>query len=165
MSVRGEGPCDLHIVLVSPEIHWNTGNAGRTCLALGARLHLVEPLGFSLEEKQVRRAGLDYWPRVDLRVWRSWAELEVGLPALGPAYFFAAGADRGLWQVAFPRPCVLIFGCESTGLPADVLVSAAGRAVSIPMARDTVRSLNLSTAVAVAAFEVVRQWQPGVVSG
>ena len=75
----------LHVVLVEPEIHWNTGNAGRTCLAAGAQLHLVGPLGFSLEDKEVRRAGLDYWPRVAPRVWPDWAAFERALPSLGDA--------------------------------------------------------------------------------
>jgi tRNA (cytidine/uridine-2'-O-)-methyltransferase len=76
----------IHVVLVHPEIHWNTGNAGRTCLATGATLHLIEPLGFSLEERQVKRAGLDYWEHVDLRVWRDWAAFEAELPSLGEPY-------------------------------------------------------------------------------
>ncbi|MBV8201458.1 MAG: tRNA (cytidine(34)-2'-O)-methyltransferase, partial [Acidobacteria bacterium] len=84
----------LHVVLVEPEIHWNTGNAGRTCLAAGARLHLVEPLGFSLDDREVRRAGLDYWPRVKLRVWPSLAALEPVLPSLGEAWFFSSHATR-----------------------------------------------------------------------
>src|SRR5438445_9974211 len=80
----------LHIVLCAPEIHWNTGNAGRTCLAVGAQLHLVEPLGFSLGAAEVRRAGLDYWPRVAPRVWPDWDALERALPALGAPFFFSA---------------------------------------------------------------------------
>ena len=83
---------DLHVVLVEPEIHWNTGNAGRTCLAAGAQLHLVGPLGFSLEDKEVRRAGLDYWPRVAPRVWPDWAAFERALPSLGAPFLFTARA-------------------------------------------------------------------------
>ena len=81
-------------MLVSPEIPWNTGNAGRTCLAAGAQLHLVEPLGFSLAARPVRRAGLDYWPRVQPRVWDSWAQLEAALPGLGTPFFFTARGGR-----------------------------------------------------------------------
>ena len=88
----------IHVVLVHPEIHWNTGNAGRTCLAAGATLHLVEPLGFSLEEKQVKRAGLDYWEHVDLRVWPEWDAFETALPALGEPYFFSTKATKILWE-------------------------------------------------------------------
>ena len=80
----------LHLVLVEPEIHWNTGNLGRTALAVGARLHLCEPLGFSLDDKQVRRAGLDYWPRVDLVTWPSWEALARALPSLGEAWYFSS---------------------------------------------------------------------------
>ena len=90
----------MHVVLVHPEIHWNTGNAGRTCLAVGATLHLIEPLGFSLEARQVKRAGLDYWEHVDLRVWPDWAAFERVLPALGEPYFFSTRATRMLWDAA-----------------------------------------------------------------
>ena len=87
---------DLHVVLVEPEIHWNTGNAGRTCLAAGAQLHLVGPLGFSLDDKEVRRAGLDYWPRVAPRVWPDWAAFERALPSLGTPFLFTARARAPL---------------------------------------------------------------------
>jgi tRNA (cytidine/uridine-2'-O-)-methyltransferase len=147
----------LHIVLVEPEIHWNTGNVGRTCLAVGAELHLVEPLGFSLEDKQVRRAGLDYWPRVRLRVWPDWAAFERALPGLGEPFFFSSGGARRLWDVRYPTDTVLVFGRESVGLPPEVLQRHADRVLSIPMEDPALRSLNLSTAAAVAAYEVCRQ--------
>ena len=147
---------DLAVVLVHPEIHWNTGTAGRTCLAAGARLHLVRPLGFSLDEREVRRAGLDYWERVAPVVWPSWETLEASLPSLGEPFFFSADGGRSLWEVAFPPRVALVFGRESVGLPADVRHRHADRLVRIPMA-GPVRSLNLSTAVAVAVFEVLRQ--------
>lgn len=148
---------DLHVVLVHPEIHWNTGNAGRTCLAAGARLHLVEPLGFSLDEREVRRAGLDYWPRVDPRIWPSWAALEERMPELGEPFFFSAEAERDLWSVTFPERVVLVFGRESVGLPGEVRTRWRDRLVTIPMLDREIRSLNLSTAVALAAYEVLRQ--------
>src|SRR5215831_21350320 len=111
-----------HVVLVHPEIHWNTGNAGRTCLATGAILHLVKPLGFSLDERRVKRAGLDYWEHVDPRVWPSWDAFEKELPNLGDPYFFSAKATRLLWDVPFRKSSdlVLIFGGESGGLPLDL---------------------------------------------
>ncbi|HVR96446.1 MAG TPA: TrmH family RNA methyltransferase, partial [Thermoanaerobaculia bacterium] len=90
----------MHVVLVHPEIHWNTGNAGRTCLAAGAKLHLVEPLGFSLDEREVRRAGLDYWPRVRPQVWPDWAAFEAALPALGTPFLFTARGARPYQAVA-----------------------------------------------------------------
>jgi tRNA (cytidine/uridine-2'-O-)-methyltransferase len=148
---------DLHVVLVEPEIHWNTGNAGRTCLATGAQLHLVEPLGFSLADRRVRRAGLDYWPRVAPRIWPSWSELEAALPALGEAWFFSSEAPRDYWSVSFGTPSVLVFGCESTGLSEDVRRKHAERLLRIPMRDPDLRSLNLSTSVALALYEVTRQ--------
>jgi len=150
-------PPNLHVTLVSPEIHWNTGNAGRTCLAAGARLHLVEPLGFSLDAKEVRRSGLDYWPRVPLTVWPDWARFEAALPELGEPYFFSAEATRPLWDVSFPERTVLVFGRESVGLPPEIRQRYRERLLKIPMADPQLRSVNLSTCVGIAAFEVLRQ--------
>ena len=149
----------LHVVLVEPEIHWNTGNAGRTCLAVDADLHLVEPLGFSLSDKQVRRAGLDYWPRVRLHVWGSWDQLATELPRLGMPFVFTSHASRGYCEVAYPPETVLIFGRESVGLPPPILDAHKKNQVAIPMHDPALRSLNLSTCVGVAAFEVRRQWE------
>ena len=153
----------LHVVLVNPEIHWNTGNAGRTCLAAGATLHLIEPLGFRLDDREVKRAGLDYWPHVDLRVWPSWSAFEKELPALGEAYFFATGASRHLWDVPLgnEQDVVLIFGRETLGLPAEIQNRYGDRLVAIPMFSPHVRSLNLSTSVALGVYEVVRQRRQG----
>ena len=148
----------LHIVLVEPEIPWNTGNVGRTCLAVGAELHLVEPLGFSLGERELRRAGLDYWPRVRLQVWASWAALADTLPALGHPYFFSTRGARPFTAVAYQRPAVLVFGRESVGLPEALLERHREDTVSIPMRDPALRSLNLSTSIALAAYEVRRQW-------
>jgi tRNA (cytidine/uridine-2'-O-)-methyltransferase len=147
----------LHVVLVHPEIHWNTGNAGRTCLAAGAQLHLVRPLGYSLDDREVQRAGLDYWERVDPVVWQDWSDLECELPNLGEPCFFSAEAPRTLWEVAFPHRTVLVFGRESVGLPAEIRARHADRLVRIPMLDPALRSLNLSTTVAIAAYEVLRQ--------
>jgi tRNA (cytidine/uridine-2'-O-)-methyltransferase len=149
---------DLHVVLVEPEIHWNTGNAGRTCLAVGAQLHLVRPLGFSLDEKEVRRAGLDYWPRVRPQVWPDWAALARGLPSLGTPFFFTARAPRAFQELSYPRPVVLIFGRESVGLSPEILACHPAQTVALPMRDPELRSLNLSTSVALAAYEVRRQW-------
>ncbi|MDZ4695784.1 MAG: tRNA (cytidine(34)-2'-O)-methyltransferase [Deltaproteobacteria bacterium] len=156
----------LHVVFVEPEIHWNTGNVGRTCLALGAQLHLVKPLGFSLDDRQVKRAGLDYWPHVKPVVWPDFAHFEEALPQLGEAFFFTTGGQRDLWDVSFPKPTVLVFGRESVGLSPEICARYADRSVSIPMPADggaaVVRSLNLSTASGIAMYEVVRQWLHGV---
>ncbi len=148
----------MHVVLVEPEIHWNTGNAGRTCLAVGATLHLVGPMGFSLEEREIRRAGLDYWDRVRPVVWQSWEDIEPGLPDLGEPFFFSAQGTRPYWDVVYPEPCVLVFGRESTGLPRAIREKHASRLLSIPQPGDpSVRSLNLSTSVALAVYEILRQ--------
>ena len=149
----------IHVVLVHPEIHWNTGNAGRTCLAAGARLHLIEPLGFSLDERQVRRAGLDYWAHVDLKLWPSWDAFERELPRLGEAFFFSTKAGRMLWDTPLreAQDVVLIFGRETGGLPADLHERFADRFVGLPILSPHVRSLNLSTAVALGVYEVLRQ--------
>jgi len=155
----------LHIALVEPEIPWNTGNVGRTCLAVGAELHLIEPLGFSLAERDLRRAGLDYWPRVRLRVWPAWAAFAAALPGLGEPFFFTAGVRRCHFDVRFPAETVLVFGRESVGLPRPLLDAHRDRLVAIPMIDPELRSLNLSTAAAVAAFEVVRQRHGGVDPG
>jgi tRNA (cytidine/uridine-2'-O-)-methyltransferase len=155
---------DLHVVLVEPEIAWNTGNAGRSCLAVGAQLHLVAPLGFSLDDKEVRRAGLDYWPRVQPRVWPDWPAFAAALPSLGVPFFFTARADRSYHDVAYPRPAVLIFGRESVGLSETILAAHTADTVRIPMLDRELRSLNLSTSVALAAYEVRRQWGWDVIS-
>lgn len=147
----------LHVVLVEPEIHWNTGNAGRTCLAAGAQLHLVEPLGFSLDEREVRRAGLDYWPRVNPRLWPAWKDLEACLPELGEPFFFSAEGTRDYWSVPYPERVVLVFGRESVGLPPEIRQRWKDRLVRIPILDPEIRSLNLSTSVALAAYEVLRQ--------
>jgi tRNA (cytidine/uridine-2'-O-)-methyltransferase len=151
---------DLHVVLVAPEIHWNTGNAGRTCLAAGATLHLVKPLGFSLDAKEVRRAGLDYWERVPLRLWESYDELDRRLPELGEPFFVSPDAARTIWEVSYPDRTVLVFGSETSGLPAAVRESRRDRLVSVPMKDRAIRSLNLSTTVGIAVYEVLRQHWP-----
>ena len=149
----------IHVVLVHPEIHWNTGNAGRTCLAAGASLHLIEPLGFSLDEREVKRAGLDYWEHVDLRVWPSWNAFEQQLPSLGEPFFFSTKAKRLFWDAPLgaAENVVLVFGRETGGLPADLHERYRDRFVTMPILSPRVRSLNLSTSVAIALYELLRQ--------
>lgn len=149
----------IHVVLVHPEIHWNTGNAGRSCLASGATLHLIEPLGFSLDERQVRRAGLDYWEHVDLRVWPRWSEFEAALPSFGEPFFLSTKGRTTLWDapIGAAPDVALIFGRETGGLPADILGRYPERVVSLPMVSPRVRSLNLSTCVGIVLYEVLRQ--------
>jgi tRNA (cytidine/uridine-2'-O-)-methyltransferase len=149
----------IHVVLVYPEIHWNTGNAGRTCLATGATLHLIEPLGFSLAEREVKRAGLDYWEHVDRRVWPTWEAFERALPSLGEPYFFSTKATRLFWDAPLGAvdDVVLIFGRETGGLPPELHERYRDRFIGMPMFSPKIRSLNLSTSVAIAVFEVLRQ--------
>ncbi len=149
----------IHVVLVQPEIHWNTGNAGRSCLAAGATLHLIKPLGFSLDEREVKRAGLDYWEHVDLRVWESWDEFEARLSSLGVPWFFSTKARRVFWDAPLGESpdVVLIFGRETGGLHPSIHERYAARFVAMPIESEHVRSLNLSTAVGIAVYETKRQ--------
>ena len=145
------------MVFVNPEIHWNTGNTGRTCLAAGATLHLIEPLGFSLDEREVRRAGLDYWEHVDLRVWPSWEAFERELPSLGEPFFFSTKATRLIWDAKFVRDSVLIFGRETGGLPQEIHERYGDRMYRMPIHSEHVRSLNLSTSAGIVLYEAMRQ--------
>jgi tRNA (cytidine/uridine-2'-O-)-methyltransferase len=148
----------LHVVLVHPEIHWNTGNAGRSCLAAGATLHLIEPLGFSLDEREVRRAGLDYWEHVPLRVWESWEAFERELPTLGTPFFFSTKGKRMYWDAELGAgDVVLIFGRETGGLPDAIHARYSAHLLTMPIHSPHVRSLNLSTCVGIALYEVLRQ--------
>jgi tRNA (cytidine/uridine-2'-O-)-methyltransferase len=147
----------VQVALVEPEIHWNTGNAGRTCLALGAKLHLIEPLGFSLDAQQVRRAGLDYWERVAPRVWPDLASFLSAIPELGEPFLFSPDGEREYFDVAYPERAVLIFGRESVGLSTELRERYKSQTVRIPIDDPSVRALNLSTSVALALYEVLRQ--------
>src|SRR5262249_8752520 len=145
----------LHIVLVAPQIPPNTGNVARLCAVSGCRLILVDPLGFALDERHVRRAGLDYWDKVFVSRYSGYAAyLEAHLRA--PRFLFSARAARSIYQTAFSEGCHLVFGSETGGLPSEILRSDSGQAVAIPMLPQR-RSLNLSTAVGVAAYEALRQ--------
>lgn len=146
----------LHIVLHQPEIPPNAGAVGRTCVAVGAKLWMVRPLGFRLDAKHLRRAGLDYWQHLEWEAVDDWESL---LTKLGTArrWYFSKTARREYTEVAYERGDALVFGSETQGLPPTLLESQTERALRIPT-RQEVRSLNLSCAVAVAAYEAVRQW-------
>jgi len=148
-------PC-LHIVLYQPEIPHNTGSVGRTCVAVGAKLWLVGPLGFRTDDYYLRRAGLDYWQHLLWEVVDEWAALLERLPPREP-WLFTKSADRLFSDVRYERGDILLFGSESTGLPQHLLDAYRHRCVRIPT-RPQVRSLNLSNAVAVAAYEALGQW-------
>ena len=146
----------LHIVLYQPEIPPNTGNIGRTCVAVGAKLWLVKPLGFQINEKQLRRAGLDYWPHVDVRRPTSFEELEMALPG-SRIIPVSSKVTRTYAGERYRDGDCLLFGSESKGLPATVLERLAANAVTIPMPGGHVRSLNLATAVGIVLYEALRQ--------
>ena len=145
----------LHIVLHEPEIPQNTGNIGRTCLALRAKLWLVKPLGFRVDQKSLRRAGLDYWQHLNWQVVEDWASLQAELPDREP-WLFTKTASGLYTEAHFQDVEVLVFGRETRGLPQELLAAHPTRQLRIPI-YEPVRSLNLSAAVAVAAFETVRQ--------
>lgn len=145
----------LHIVLVEPEIPPNTGTIARLCLAAGARLHLVEPLGFSLDEKALHRAGMDYWHLCDVKRWVSLAELQASEPT-ARYFYFTTKASKVYWDEAFQDGDFLVFGRESRGLPESLLRENAEACLTIPMQPDA-RSLNLATSVGIALYEAKRQ--------
>ncbi|MEW6746968.1 MAG: tRNA (cytidine(34)-2'-O)-methyltransferase [Planctomycetota bacterium] len=144
---------DLHIVLVHPEIPWNTGNTARSCLAFAAHLHLIEPLGFSLDAREVRRAGLDYWEHVALTLHPDWETFEARLGELGEPWFLTREASLPLHDAPLRPPAVFVLGRESVGLPRALRQRYRDRLVGIPQREGVVRSLNLSTAAALAAYE------------
>ncbi|MCA9268154.1 MAG: tRNA (cytidine(34)-2'-O)-methyltransferase [Planctomycetales bacterium] len=147
----------FHIVLVQPEIPQNTGNIGRTCVALGAKLWLVRPLGFRLDNHRLERAGMDYWTHLDWEAVDSWAALLAETP-VGAArrWFFTKTAARRYTDAAFRPGDALVFGSESGGLPPSLMADAGDAALQLPM-REEARSLNLSSCVAAAAYEALRQ--------
>lgn len=147
----------FHIVLVAPEIPHNAGAAGRLALATGSRLHLVKPLGFSLEDKHVKRTGLDYWKDVDLRVWESFEELKSAAEPEANYWFLSTKTKRAHWDADFKDGDYLVFGCETRGLPESIVFAAGDQGIRIPMIEGGTRSLNLSTAVAITLYEAVRQ--------
>ncbi len=145
----------FHVVLVEPEIPQNAGNIARTCAATGCVLHLVKPLGFEISDKYLKRAGLDYWHLVDVRVHENFAEVEEELRG-AQFYFFTTKARKTYCDVNYPRGGVLVFGKETRGLEEELLIAHKENCVRIPML-DGLRSLNLSNSVAIAVYEGLRQ--------
>src|SRR5690349_12392659 len=144
----------LHLVLVAPQIPPNTGNVARLCAVTGCRLILIEPLGFSIADRELKRAGLDYWDKVFVKLFASWAAYAAEY-ADARRYLFSARATESMWETRFEPGCHLVFGSETEGLPKDVLEGGQGAKVTIPMLEDR-RSLNLSTAVGIATYEALR---------
>lgn len=147
----------LNIVLVEPEIPQNTGNIARTCAATGARLHIVRPMGFKIDDKKLKRAGLDYWHLLDITYYDSTDELFLKNPNAA-FYYFTTKARQVYANVCYPNNCFLVFGKETKGLPELLLLKNKENCVRVPMVEGA-RSLNLSNTVALAAYEVLRQWQ------
>ena len=149
-------PAERHVVLVAPEVHWNTGNIGRSCLGAGAVLHLIKPLGFSLDSRQVKRAGLDYWPRVNLRVWNNFERfLAAMVPGDHEMALFTKNGAHTFWCLPPTRRLFLVFGAETRGLPPNILAAYPQATYCIPTT-DRIRCLNLSTAVGIALYESLR---------
>ena len=147
----------FHVVLVEPEIPPNTGNIARLCLAADAHLHLVKPLGFSLDDKYLRRAGMDYWEQVRVTVWENWDALYAAHLATSRHFLLTTKTDRPYYDDAFAPGDFLVFGRETRGLPESLLAAAgAERLLTIPMA-PAARSLNLATATGIVLFEALRQ--------
>ena len=145
----------MNIVLHEPEIPANTGNIGRTCVATGSSLHLIKPLGFQLDEKHLRRAGMDYWKNLDLHIYEDWEDFCQKNPG-AKVYFATTKAHQQYTDVSFEPDCFIMFGKESAGIPEELLVDHEDTCIRIPMNAD-IRSLNLSNSVAVILYEALRQ--------
>lgn len=145
----------INIVMVEPEIPQNTGNVARTCAATGARLHLVGPMGFKIDDKKLKRAGLDYWQYLDITYYENIDEFFE--KNKGEFYYYTTKALHNHSDIEYPDNCYLLFGKETKGLPEELLLQNRDRCVRIPMIEDA-RSLNLSNSVAIGVYEVLRQW-------
>ncbi len=147
---------ERHVVLVAPEIHWNTGNIGRTCLGAGAFLHLIKPLGFSIESREIKRAGLDYWQNVKLTVWDDFSNFKKEMnPQKEEVALFTKNGSKPFWSLPSPDRLFLVFGSETRGLPETIISMYKHSAYHIPISHE-IRCLNLSTAVGIALYESLR---------
>lgn len=147
----------MRIVLVEPEIPPNTGNIARLCAATGTELHLIEPLGFEVDDRRLKRAGMDYWRHVNWRTWASWAEFEAALDKNARLWFVESGGGTRYDEARFEALDYLVFGRETAGLPQSLLEANSERWLRIPMFNREARSLNLSNCVALILFEALRQ--------
>ncbi|MBB2184510.1 tRNA (uridine(34)/cytosine(34)/5-carboxymethylaminomethyluridine(34)-2'-O)-methyltransferase TrmL [Lachnospiraceae bacterium MD1] len=145
----------MNVVLLEPEIPANTGNIGRTCVATGTRLHLIEPLGFRIDEKELRRAGLDYWKDLDVSVYKNYQEFLEKNPK-AKIFMATTKAQHAYTQVEYDPDCYIMFGKESAGIPEELLLANKQNTVRIPMVGD-IRSLNLANSVAIILYEALRQ--------
>ena len=147
----------MNIVLVEPEIPPNTGNVARLCAATKTTLHLIEPFGFKLEDKELKRAGMDYWQHVEWQRWASWTAFQLKLPAQARLWFVESGGPQLYTEIRYAADDYLIFGRETAGLPRKLLAQHRDRWLRIPMFNPKARSLNLSNCVALVLFEALRQ--------
>ena len=147
----------FHVVLIEPEIPWNTGNVGRTCLGAGAELHLVGRLGFHLDNKEVQRAGLDYWERVIVHRHDSWEDFLKSFSPDAALFFFSTKGAKVYWDIQFPSDAYLIFGKETAGFPKSFYETYKEKMYRIPQQDESIRSLNLSTSAGIVLFEAIRQ--------
>src|ERR1041385_898120 len=147
----------MHIVLVEPEIPPNTGNVARLCAGTRTVLHLIEPLGFKLDDAQLKRAGMDYWQHVEWHRWKNWMAFQQSLPASARLWFVESNGPRLYTEAVFARGDYLVFGRETAGLPKQLLEEHRERWLRIPMFNPAARSLNLSNCVALVLFEALRQ--------
>jgi len=147
----------MHIVLVEPEIPPNAGNVARLCAATRTRLHLIEPFGFTLDDRQLKRAGMDYWQHVEWHRWPNWVAFAQAVPAGARLWFIESGGPRRYTEIAFAPDDYLVFGRETAGLPRALLDENRERWLRIPMFNPEARSLNLSNCVALVLFEALRQ--------
>lgn len=147
----------MNIVLLEPEIPPNTGNVARLCAATRTTLHLIEPFGFKLDDKQLKRAGMDYWEHVSWRRWKSWPEFLAAAPAQARLWFIESGGPKHYAEVEYGPEDYLVFGRETAGLPKSILEENRERWLRIPMFNPAARSLNLSNCVALVLFEALRQ--------
>ncbi|MBE6629251.1 MAG: tRNA (cytidine(34)-2'-O)-methyltransferase [Ruminococcaceae bacterium] len=145
----------IHIVLLEPEIPQNTGNIARTCAATGASLHLIRPMGFEIDDKKLKRAGLDYWDKLDITYYDGLSDFQAKHPN-ATVYYFTTKAPQCYTDVHYPDEVFIMFGKESAGLPEELLFANRSHCVRIPM-REHLRSLNLSNSVAIAVYEILRQ--------
>ena len=146
----------LNIVLYSPEIPQNTGNISRTCSVTGTALHIIKPIGFEISDRTLKRAGLDYWDKLDITYYESYEDFVSQNPD-AEVYYFSSKGTKSYTEVTYPERVFLMFGRETKGLPEELVLANLDRALRIPMCEET-RCLNLSNATAVAAYEVLRQW-------
>lgn len=146
----------INVVLYEPEIPQNTGNISRTCAVTGAALHIIRPTGFEISDKTLKRAGLDYWDKLDVCYYDGYSDFLEKNPD-AELYFFSSHAKKYYTDPSYPENCYLVFGKETAGLPRELIEGSPERALRMPM-RKTLRCLNLSNAVAIAVYEVLRQW-------